>query len=278
MDTTFPEMIHFVIVPIETVVACIYVLDNILSALAEDEPHTKQNTQYIRGLKANGRSLIDGIVSWPLVVQENSLKHNTLLPGFTTNGIKVNNDGTIKQIGIILLEQTRARSWYMDWGQQADLIVDEDDNKLRYHSFLTQLMWMREDAPVRMFAKGFSGQFREDEASNVTMNTLPTTRTTSPALTERQDVTADESTEQQAILPPTLKYIAIIETHTDKAFFNLDISDINEKKRKVINSAKEMCTEMVFKGYGGKVKLQDIMDMAVKMAENSGAGRDKTWL
>jgi hypothetical protein len=28
-----------------------------------------------------------------------------------------------------------------------------------------------------------------------------------------------------------------------------------------------MCTEMVSKGYGDKVKLQDIMDMAVKLAK-----------
>jgi hypothetical protein len=27
-----------------------------------------------------------------------------------------------------------------------------------------------------------------------------------------------------------------------------------------------MCTQMVEKGYGGTVKLQDILDMAVKMA------------
>lgn len=30
--------------------------------------------------------------------------------------------------------------------------------------------------------------------------------------------------------------------------------------------ATGMCTDMVVKGYGGKVKLQDIMDIAVKMA------------
>ncbi|CAN9090079.1 unnamed protein product [Alternaria alternata] len=67
--------------------------------------------------------------------------------------------------------------------------------------------------------------------------------------------------------PPTLKYVAIIEAHTDKAFFKFSPSDINEKKRKIINSAKDMCTQMVSKGYGGKVKRQDIMDTALNMAK-----------
>ena len=67
--------------------------------------------------------------------------------------------------------------------------------------------------------------------------------------------------------PPTLKYVAIIEAHTDKAFFKFSLSGINEKKRKSINSAKDMCTQMVSKGYGGKVKRQDIMDTALNMAK-----------
>jgi hypothetical protein len=99
------------------------------------------------------------------------------------------------------------------------------------------------------------------------MNTPSTSRSISLALTEHPDKITSDITEQQAVLPPTLKYIAIIETNTDKAFFNFDPSDINEKKREILNSAKEMCIQMVSKGYGGKVKLQDIMDIAVDMAK-----------
>ena len=99
------------------------------------------------------------------------------------------------------------------------------------------------------------------------MNTPSTSRSISLALTEHPDNTTSDITEQQAVLPPTLKYIAIIETNTDKAFLNFDPSDINEKKREILNSAKEMCTQMVSKGYGGKVKRQDIMDTALNMAK-----------
>jgi hypothetical protein len=100
------------------------------------------------------------------------------------------------------------------------------------------------------------------------MHTPLTTRPTSPALTERpEDTNSGDSNARKPPLPPVLEYIAVIRTGTDKAIFHLDISDVNEKKRRVMNSAKDMCTEMVSKGYEGKVKLQDIMDMAVKMAK-----------
>ena len=65
-----------------------------------------------------------------------------------------------------------------------------------------------------------------------------------------------------------LKYIAVIETATDKAIFNLDISDVNEKKHRLMRTTQGMCTDMVSNGYEGKVKLQDIMDMVVEIAED----------
>jgi hypothetical protein len=100
------------------------------------------------------------------------------------------------------------------------------------------------------------------------MHTPSTTRDTFPALTEHPANTAnDNCRDKQPTKLPTLKYVAIIETDTDQAFFNLNSSDINEKKRKVLENAKEMCTEMASEVYGGKVKLQDIMDMVFKMAK-----------
>ncbi|CAN9210013.1 hypothetical protein AA0117_g2661 [Alternaria alternata] len=101
-----------------------------------------------------------------------------------------------------------------------------------------------------MFAKEFSGKYQE--------RTLDT---------ESRDVLRQAESLSAMSPPPTLKYVAIIEAHTDKAFFKFSPSDINEKKRKIINSAKDMCTQMVSKGYGGKVKRQDIMDTALNMAK-----------
>ncbi|CAN9210321.1 unnamed protein product [Alternaria alternata] len=223
MDATSSELIHFVVVPVETVVACIYVLDNIVSSLPTDVLDTHQDhqdAQCLQTLIVNGRSLIGDIAPWPLVVQENSLKHRTvnelhgvasfclersplfrsdidelgeyldLLPGFSTNGIKVIENGTIGDPWIVLLEQDERRRW--------------------------------------MFAKGFSGKYQE--------RTL--------------------DTESKDVLRQAESLSAVDESSTNP-----------QKKRKIINSAKEMCTQMVSKGYGGKVKLQDIMDTALNMAK-----------
>ncbi|CAI9628572.1 hypothetical protein GT037_002016 [Alternaria burnsii] len=320
MDAASSELIHFVVVPVETVVACIYVLDNIVESLPTDVLDTHQDhqdAQCLQTLIANGRSLISDIEPWPLVVKESSLKHRTvselhevasswlersplfrsdldelgeyleLLPGFSTNGIKVKENGTMGNPWIVLLEQDERRRWYDSSCHQMELLKNSEGNKLQYRRFLTQFMWMRENAPKRMFAKEFSGKYQErtldterrdvlrqdkslsavTESSTVIMNTPSTSRSISPDLTEHSDNITSNMTEQQAVLPPTLKYIAIIETNTNKAFFNFDPSDINEKKREILNSAKDMCTQMVSKGYGGKVKLQDIMDIVVDMAK-----------
>ena len=45
MDATSSELIHFVVVPVETVVACIYVLVNIVSSLPANILDTHQDHQ-----------------------------------------------------------------------------------------------------------------------------------------------------------------------------------------------------------------------------------------
>jgi hypothetical protein len=125
------------------------------------------------------------------VVQENSLKHRTvselhevasswlersplfrsdldelgeyleLLPGFSTNGIKVIENGTMGNPWIVLLEQDDRRRWYDSSCHQMELLKNSEGNKLQYRRFLTQFMWMRENAPKRMFAKEFSGKYQE---------------------------------------------------------------------------------------------------------------------
>jgi outer membrane protein OmpA-like peptidoglycan-associated protein len=100
------------------------------------------------------------------------------------------------------------------------------------------------------------------------MHTPLTTRASSPALTEHPGNTAnDDSREEQPTKLPTLEYTAIIRTDTDEILFDLGSSDINQKTRKVLDNMKEMCTGIRLQDYGGKAKLQNIMDMASKMAK-----------
>jgi hypothetical protein len=155
MDATSSELIHFVVVPVETVVACIYVLVNVVSSLPADILDTHQDhqdAQRLLMLIADGRSLIDDIASWPLVVQENSLKHRTiselhevasvwlersplfkqnldelreyleLLPGFSSNGIEVKEDGTMENAWTVLLKQDETRGWYSSSCHQMELL------------------------------------------------------------------------------------------------------------------------------------------------------------
>ena len=108
------------------------------------------------------------------------------------------------------------------------------------------------------------------------MDTPSTTRATSPALTERQgDFTANRTTESKVAEPPTLKYIAVIETATEKAIFNLDTNKVDEKQHKILVNAKDMCNEMASMSYGGKTKLQDVMDLTVQMATKWEEVREK---
>jgi hypothetical protein len=104
-----------------------------------------------------------------------------------------------------------------------------------------------------------------DDTSTVAMLTPSETRATSPALTERP-TSLERNQNQQPTPIQTLRYIALIETSTYEAIFDLEPADINAETHKTLHTAKDICTQMVAKGYGGAVKLQDILDMAVKMA------------
>ncbi|KAI4678422.1 uncharacterized protein J4E84_008677 [Alternaria hordeiaustralica] len=314
MDATSPEMIDFVIVPIETMVACNFILFCVAQSIQHMQvPGVTDDTEIFHNV---GSALINDIASWPLIVKEHSRCHTTIkqvyeaasnwlsrsplfddtrnelalyleLPtGFSVSDLKMRDNGAILNRGTILLKQP-TRDYYKSINSQYCFLSSPETNKRNYRAFLTQLMWARDDPLARMFKSDFKGEFQDhqkvtnigelshqleslsvaDGASTVAMDTPSTTRAPSPALTERQDnPTADRATESKPIEPPTLKYIAVIETANDKAVFNLDTNKVDEKQHKILVNAKEMCDEMVSMSYGGKTKLQDVMDLTVQMA------------
>jgi len=108
------------------------------------------------------------------------------------------------------------------------------------------------------------------------MDTPSTTRANSPVPIERQGhPDSNRTIKSKPAEPPTLKYIAVIETATEKAIFNIDINKVDEKQHKILVNAKDMCNEMASKGYDGKMKLQDVMDMTVQMATKWEEVREK---
>ncbi|RMZ68295.1 hypothetical protein GMOD_00004517 [Pyrenophora seminiperda CCB06] len=111
----------------------------------------------------------------------------------------------------------------------------------------------------------------DSEHETLGQDTPPITRTASPALTERQinyKRTTAEGDQRKNEPPkqPTLQYVCIIETEEDQAIYKISPGKVDKGVRKKLAVAKDMCDEMVRMGYGGKVKLQDVMDMGIRMA------------
>jgi hypothetical protein len=101
------------------------------------------------------------------------------------------------------------------------------------------------------------------------MLTPSATRATSPALTERpinpeRDDQAKHSG-ASSVEFPTLKYMAVLETSTDKAIFEIEPKYVNDTIRNKMAVGSKVCTQMIGKGYGEKVKMQDIFDVAVQL-------------
>ncbi|KAI4908143.1 hypothetical protein J4E90_008767 [Alternaria incomplexa] len=254
MDATSPEMIDFVIVPIETMVACICIL-----------------WQVDQAIKHSMQEIHEAAAGWlrrsPLFEDtRNELAQYLELPaGFSASTLRIMNNGAIFNRSAVLLQQS-TREYYLTITNQYGFLSNAESNKQKYRAFLTQLMWMREDPIARMFKSDFKGEFQDhSKVTDIGGLSYQLESFSVAALTERAD---NDTAESDAIKLPTLKYIAIIETDNDnKAIFDLEFADVNQDKHKVLVIAKDMCTEMVSKGYESKVKLQDIMEMAVKMAK-----------
>ncbi|KAI4916315.1 uncharacterized protein J4E92_009232 [Alternaria infectoria] len=298
MDATSPEMINFVVVPVETIVICGYIVDELILAICEDPSNEESKLEDFQALSRSANTIVQNVKIWPLIAKESSTAYDVfrtlhevasywlerspifkkhlsvlreyleLLPGFSASGLETSIYGTIKDREMILLEQQREISWYKNQCQHSDVVRAKDlkRNQSQYHQFLTRLMWMRDDPLSRMFQSYFKGEYQDHpKDSDCEELSYQLESFSVAALTERAD---NDTAESNAIKLPTLKYIAIIETDNDnKAIFDLEYPEVNQDKHKVLVIAKDMCTEMVSKGYESKVKLQDIMEMAVKMAK-----------
>ncbi|CAE7185243.1 hypothetical protein PTNB85_07068 [Pyrenophora teres f. teres] len=217
--------------------------------------------------------------------------------GFSASGLETfSRDGHLKKRHMVLLEQY-GLSMHEAREKKRMGPRNNTESKLMekrlYLEFMSSLMWMREDAIERMFEPGFRGTYVEheerpinedaslakfddlsfadtDSVASAQDTPATTTRAASPAPTERPfQYNNDYKDHQRKDEPPKLpklKYVAIIETETDKAVYNIEPRRINGEVRKKLESAKEMCDEMIMLGYEGKVKLQDFMDVGMKMA------------
>ena len=190
MDATSPEMIDFVIVPIEAIVASNYILWKVAEAIEKFQ--VKGFAVETETLRDVGCGLINNIVSWPLIVKEHSRCHKStkeiygaasrwlwraplfedsrnrlaryldLPAGFSASGLQMRDDGAILNRGGILLKQS-ARDYYKVINHQYAFLSNSENNMREYRIFLTQLMWMRDDPLKRMFKTGFKGEFQDHQ-------------------------------------------------------------------------------------------------------------------
>ena len=193
MDATPTELINFVVVPVETIVFCGYIVDELILAICENPSNEESKLKYLQVLSRTANNMIQDVKTWPLIAKENSTSHDffqtlhkvasnwlerspifkkhlsvlreylELLPGFSASGLETSNYGAIKDREMILLEQQRANSWYKNASHYSDVVCPDDleRNQSQYHRFLTQLMWMRDDPLPRMFKSDFNGVFQD---------------------------------------------------------------------------------------------------------------------
>ena len=80
MDRPPAELVDFTIIPIETVAASVHILNAVDNALHDNtytvQPQKDRNLAIFRG---SGNDLIQNTSRWPLIVQENSQIHTTII-------------------------------------------------------------------------------------------------------------------------------------------------------------------------------------------------------
>ena len=181
-------MVDFVIVPLETIVACNYIFRNVANAIRDFwVPGVDEKTET---LSTTGYNLIMDIASWPLIMKEHSRCHITIkeiheaatkwlwrsplfedtrkelapyleVPaGFSASTLRIRDNGAIFNRSAVLLKQT-TRDYYKDRNNLVCFLLCDHKNKQEYRTFLTQLMWMRDDPLVRMFKSDFEGEFQD---------------------------------------------------------------------------------------------------------------------
>ncbi|KAE8829692.1 hypothetical protein HRS9122_09507 [Pyrenophora teres f. teres] len=295
MDESDSDMVDFVIVPREPVKACVEILSTLSSAINKNvNPKNENNTGEFGKLLGTLSSTVNKNVNSK---NDNNTGELGKLIADASGLETFSRDGHLKKRHMVLLEQY-GLSMHEAREKKRMGPRNNTESKLMekrlYLEFMSSLMWMREDAIERMFEPGFRGTYVEheerpinedaslakfddlsfadiDSVASAQDTPATTTRTASPAPTERPfEYNNDYKDHQRKDEPPKLpklKYVAIIETETDKAVYNIEPRRINGEVRKKLESAKEMCDEMVMLGYESKVKLQDVMDVGMKMAK-----------
>lgn len=188
MDANSALMIDFVFFPIQTIVACNYILFAVHSAIVQGV--NRADTAEIGQCLEAGRNMLHNVKVWPVMLEEHSIEHwrikkiidlssswldrsplfdgNKLdmlkrylekLPVFSASGLTVDALGRIKNRDSIILQQSMSPQ---DLGNpKGSFHCVTDLYMRRYHNFMTELLWAREEPMSRMLAPESEGSWKD---------------------------------------------------------------------------------------------------------------------
>ncbi|KAI4610002.1 hypothetical protein J4E83_008567 [Alternaria metachromatica] len=199
MDASAEKMMDFAIIPIETLIACRCILNEVFSIITRNISSRRvlcsQDIDALSLHYRQAREVFDsGHTVWPLIVKQQSriydiitrlvenatewlersafsamfAEHGKNLKkylkpqrGFSASGLAVRGDGTVLRRELIILEQRAMVLIYKKNFDQLEFYGPQDQDMQNFENFLMVLTWAREQPLGRMFSKAFSGTYLE---------------------------------------------------------------------------------------------------------------------
>lgn len=200
MDASADKMVDFAIIPIETLIACKYILTEVLNIIHRNTSSMRVLcSQDIDALSLHyhqAKELFDSSdIVWPLIVKQKSRiydnitglmknatewlersafsalfaehsknlkKYLRLQRGFSASRLALHRDGTVLKRELIVLEQRQMMLIHREnFDQLKFFCFGDHDNMQKFENFLVVLAWAREQPLGRMFSKEFSGAYLE---------------------------------------------------------------------------------------------------------------------
>lgn len=203
MDASEEKMMDFAIIPIETLIACRYILLQVNSIIDSNiSLHGYLHSLDIHAFQTHYSQAKDLFESrntvWPLIVKQpsriydkitglienaaewlersafstlfaedskNLKKYLKRQPGFSASRLPTHRDGAVWGRYLVVLEQRKLMQTYKnDFDQLQYFCINGHDEMKNFEKFLMILTWMREEPLRRMFSKEFSGTYLENES------------------------------------------------------------------------------------------------------------------
>ena len=200
MDAYPEKMMRFAIVPIETLLACRYILFQVHCIIVSNiSPYEAPYSRDMDAIDAHYNRATELVASsdtvWPLIIEQRSRIHDNITElienatewlersafstsfaeqskalkkyltpprGFSASGLAIRRDGTVSDRDCIILEQRIvAQAYKNDLNRLKSSLIDSYEGMVYFEDFLMTLAWMKEEPLRRMFSREFRGAYLE---------------------------------------------------------------------------------------------------------------------